>query len=783
VKKRFIFLFILFISISLSVLSQVEIKKSNKVVVFNGKEYYIHIVEKGHTLYSLARVYEIPMNEIIFENPSAKDRLSIGQELKIPVNSRDIAVVESLRNDNDEFFYHVVKSGESMKAIATVYLISKQDLERSNPELHDPLKKGQYVKIPVGAKKIAPVIDQPVQSYERKQDVHNVANPKSENLGEHIIKAGENLYRIALKYKISIDEIKDVNPGLNEESLNIGQRIKIPLKKKESDFIIHKVKRRSKLTRIARDYNIDIQILRKYNPNIKDKLKSGDIVKIPLNEEVEVKSDVFPIDEGVKVEELLNVNNRVLNKDSLQCMNYVGNVLDTFKVALMIPLYLEEVDSLKFTEDTNIEEFLEKRPFRFLQFYYGAMMAVDSLEAMGMNIKLSIFDVDNSIGKTIQTLQNSSLQEQDLIIGPFFPDSFKYASHFAKIFEIPIINPLTNRSEILEDNPFVYKCQSNPNFQRNQLRNLVATYFSDSKIFIVKHKKTLKEIDFPLYYSEIQNLIDTGYYIPNDDIFDLIIEKSLLDTTTVHISNEFVATYDEYTNSTLEYDTLIVEDKLLSFITIEGTQILTDSIEFNLYDSTYIKNSIVPFYYATDSIYGFEKEASIYRENVVLVLTDDNVFALDLMTKLNIERDTFPTTVIGLPNWQEFENMDNEILSNLKVHFLSSGFVNYQDRNTNSFIREFRKRHLSEPLDYAFKGFDISWYFLNALNNFGKNFDYCLPYYKQSYIQSRMDFERSKEGDGFENRFWTVLKNDSYHLKEIDIFPIELPVIERLDPL
>ena len=156
VKKRNIFLFVFFISISFSVLAQVDIKKSNEVVVFNGKEYYIHIVEKGHTLYSLTRVYEIPMEEIIFENPSAKIQLSIGQELKIPVTSRDKAVKQSLRSDDDEFFYHVVKRDETMRSIASVYLISRRDLERSNTDLFDPLKTGQYIKIPVAAKRTSP---------------------------------------------------------------------------------------------------------------------------------------------------------------------------------------------------------------------------------------------------------------------------------------------------------------------------------------------------------------------------------------------------------------------------------------------------------------------------------------------------------------------------------------------------------------------------------------------------------------------------------------------------
>lgn len=778
VRKSFLFLFILFISIS--VYSQVDIKKSNEVVVFNGKEYYIHSVEKGHTLYSLARVYEIPIDEIIFENPSAKDHLSIGQELKIPVNSRDEAVIQSLRNDDDKFFYHIAKRGESLRDIASIYLISIRDLESSNPDLYDPLKTGQYIKIPVAVKQTKSVIEQPVQTQILKNDPF-LSNT---NFKEHIIKIGDNLYRIAIKYEISIEEIKEVNSGLSEV-LYIGQRIKIPHKKKVSDFILHRVKRKTRLTRIARNYNVEIQALREYNPYVADKLKSGDIIKIPLNIETEI-DETLVLNIETPIDELLSFEG-ILNQDSVQCMNYMGSVLDTFKVALMIPLFLEEVDSLKFTEDTNVAELLEKQPFQFLQFYYGMMMAVDSLKAMGMNVELTVFDVDKSIGKTIQVLQDPDLPEQDMIIGPFYSRSFKLASSFAKIFEIPIINPLTNRSGILEDNPFVYKCKSTTDFQYEKVRDLVATYFSDSKIFLVKHGQQINDLDnpieeleFPLYISEFQYLIDTGYYIQNEDIFELIIEKSLADTSTVQIYNEFIATLDSITGMLTELDTLIVEDDLLPFISIEGFEILTDSIEFNLYDSTYIKNTIVPYYYATDSIYGFTDAASIYRKNVVFIFTDDNVFALDLMTKLNIERDTFTTTVVGLPKWQDFGNMDNEIMSNLNVHVLTSDFVNYKDRNTNHFIYEFRKRYLTEPLDYAFNGFDIGWYFLNALNSFGKSFENCLPYYKQSYIQTKMEFERTKEGEGFENHFWTILKYDRYRLKEIPVFPPKPIVLDSL---
>ena len=65
--------------------------------------------------------------------------------------------------------------------------------------------------------------------------------------------------------------------------------------------------------------------------------------------------------------------------------------------------------------------------------------------------------------------------------------------------------------------------------------------------------------------------------------------------------------------------------------------------------------------------------------------SDDNVFALNVLTELNILRDTIPSTVIGLPNWENFDNMDNEIFKNLNLHYFSSSYVNYADNNGCSF--------------------------------------------------------------------------------------------------
>ncbi len=66
-----------------------------------------------------------------------------------------------------------------------------------------------------------------------------------------------------------------------------------------------------------------------------------------------------------------------------------------------------------------------------------------------VNVKVYVYDVDNQVSKTIKVLQKPELTKMDLIIGPFYKRNFKLVSHFAKMFDIKIVNPLSRRNEIL----------------------------------------------------------------------------------------------------------------------------------------------------------------------------------------------------------------------------------------------------------------------------------------------------------------------------------------------
>jgi LysM repeat protein len=178
----------------------------------DGKAYYIHTVEKGHTLYSLSKLYKVEIDEILNNNPESADGLQIGQVLRIPAKS-----VESKEKwDNPiridgAFLIHKVKKGETLFGIAKEYKVDINDILENNPEANNGIGRKQELRIPVN-------------------DVDEVTlddlepEPKGK---QHLVVAGETLYSISKLYEIDVKELKDLNGGL-PEGLKAGEWIRIP---------------------------------------------------------------------------------------------------------------------------------------------------------------------------------------------------------------------------------------------------------------------------------------------------------------------------------------------------------------------------------------------------------------------------------------------------------------------------------------------------------------------------------------------------------------------------
>lgn len=171
--------------------------------------YVVYTVKVGDNLYSIAKEYNVTVDEIIEENSLNSTLLSIGQKLKIPMIDNGV--------DNSQYTNYVVKSGDTLYKIANMYGMTVNQLMEVNNLENTSLSIGQVLKvvsgggsssgIPLGASCYGVGYQEPVYV-------------------TYTVKKGDNLYNIARMYNTSVDNLLELN-NLKNNSLSIGQVLKI----------------------------------------------------------------------------------------------------------------------------------------------------------------------------------------------------------------------------------------------------------------------------------------------------------------------------------------------------------------------------------------------------------------------------------------------------------------------------------------------------------------------------------------------------------------------------
>ena len=411
---------------------------------------------------------------------------------------------------------------------------------------------------------------------------------------------------------------------------------------------------------------------------------------------------------------------------------------DTCHVALMVPLYLEQVDEAFYEAEPSSKALLAK-PFSFLHFYEGFMIAADSVVSMrNMKLDLRVYDVDNDAQKATQAIADPWLVNADLIVGPFYIKPFKIVSQYAELHNIPIVNPVTQRTDVIDNHKNVIKVKPSMEGQLAPLDSLIKNYYHANNVFIIREKKYSDTLIVNKINEIVERNIDSCSYVDNRHIVKVI--------KTNHKRWKYLK------------------------IDFEESEYLTDNISLdlnilkhNIDDSTAFKNHIVNINYERDSLNFVKDYASSMRNNLFIVYGNDKVFANEIVNKVTKLIEHYPITVIMLPEWSKFTGLFNDNLMKMHAIYFDDKYLDYQNIRVESFICKFRNRYEAEPNDYAYQGFDIGWYFLNALDLFGDEMTENLPDYDIPLLQTRFHFRKNSENSGYENTFWNVYQFKGYN--------------------
>lgn len=203
-------------------------EKSGVIVRIDGAKYYIHTVQAGETLYSLAKTYEVGEQVIVQNNPTLAGTLQAGATLKIPFVA-PAAGTPSEKKLRKTFDMHYVAKGETLYAISKRYGIPIPTIIGDNPAL-DPLRLRTGERILIRKKEIGTEDEAGTRAQweEYRSSLNSVAAP-----GEayHIVAAGETFYSLSRRFGITEAELSELNAGLQPADLKAGAMIRVPGKK------------------------------------------------------------------------------------------------------------------------------------------------------------------------------------------------------------------------------------------------------------------------------------------------------------------------------------------------------------------------------------------------------------------------------------------------------------------------------------------------------------------------------------------------------------------------
>lgn len=157
------------------------------------------------------------------------------------------------------------------------------------------------------------------------------------------------------------------------------------------------------------------------------------------------------------------------------------------------------------------------------------------------------------------------------------------------------------------------------------------------------------------------------------------------------------------------------------------------------------------------------------RTNVIIVTALDEAGAKSLLRKLSVSATTYPLQIFGMPTWDVIKLKDPEF-KGLQVYYSSPYFNDKTDVYSKYISDYFRRTYKARPSDMAYKGFDLTYYFVKLLHNNGVYFNGMVSESPKVITNYNFLPVYLKEGEGtpsyFENKnIYIIQKGDSADIR------------------
>ncbi|OCB78432.1 muramidase family protein [Flavobacterium crassostreae] len=405
-----------------------------------------HKIEKGETIHQIARKYQVTPFDIYQLNPDAQRGLQVDTVLLIPgkTEKAKVSKIEKAKTESKKTpsilssapTTHLVVAKETLYGIEKKYDVTDADLKKANPDLTiDGLKIGMVLTIP--------------SKNATKTPFANVAKTSKiipEEALYHEVLPKETKYSIARQYGTTIQEIEKRNPEV-ADNLPIGYQLLIRgtpskiasvIKSPEQEqnhslipamavkdslitYVDYEIQPKETLYSLSKMFAISQEELLQLNPELNQAVAIGMLIKVPS------KMVVASAEKKVYASLTKNIAEGKRKR-----------------MALLLPFNVSKIEG-----DTINSAYNRLKKDKFLNmtldFYAGALIAIDSAKTLGLPIDIEIYDSQETKNSSnvAAIIRDNKLQNANAIVGPFYQSNAEVAAQAVRLTNVPVISPLS----------------------------------------------------------------------------------------------------------------------------------------------------------------------------------------------------------------------------------------------------------------------------------------------------------------------------------------------------
>ena len=609
-------------------------------------------------------------------------------------------------------------------------------------------------------------------------------NISSQTFLKEVIQTNQTIDSFCFDRAISSFDFSALNPNILNKTLKVGDEVIIPKKIDlifdDSDYILHKVKRKQTLIKISNLYDVDINLIKNFNNLGSDKLDKGTSIKIPL----------VPLSEN-SIKEIPNRVKYYLVKpkegkwriaykygitvDQLELINpQIGTFLKVSEKILVPNINLDKLNVID--ENYAYYKVLPKEGFYRLKIKLG----IDEKIIKSLNPGLITSQLNQGMILKLPKI----IDEQENLV----KDQILNLTDFSKK-KIALLLPF-GLNNINFDSLQIAKSQLN----NDKLLNLSLDFYLGSSIAI--DSITSYGIPVQMNVFDINNSSEADIYeiINNNDIknYDLVIgpltpkafnytSKLLKNEPVLLVSPLSKVTYSNNVINTITEDDILYE-RIVSFVesdtTLSKKYIISDSE--NLITSNKLKERFknATQFYSTINESGVDTKSLVLddldstfvdKKNIIFLETKDQGFVSNVTSILNsFVNDSIQISLYTTSSNKAFSgnNISNYNLSNLKFHYPSINkpldFKLY-----SNFIKNFSSIYNFIPNKYVTRGYDLILDLLFRLSSDENNFN-SSNFIETEHIENKFKYFKNKDSLGYRNLSTFIIKYENLELKVVD---------------